>query len=227
MPETALVVMARYPEAGKTKTRLAKAIGPDAAAQLYQAFLLDIAERFNAGPWSLQWAFTPADKNYAAFISELLPGQAQQMECFPQHGAELGERLHNVFRRTHAHHIQSTIVIGSDLPHMPLQSIESAMVALNQVDVVLGPSEDGGYYLIAMRQPHDVFSGIPMSTNLVKQQTIELAQSQGLSVGLLEPLFDIDELSDMQRLAQLLTVDASQAPATAAHLATMKESLCK
>jgi glycosyltransferase A (GT-A) superfamily protein (DUF2064 family) len=86
---------------------------------------------------------------------------------------------------------------------------------------VLGPSADGGYYLIAMREPYDVFSGIPMSTEVVNQMTIEAAERQGLRVSQLETLFDVDELPDLQRLARLLSGDSSLAPLTAAYLLTM------
>ena len=98
--------------------------------------------------------------------------------------------------------------------------IDRARAALDEADVVLGPAEDGGYYLIAMCRPYDVFTGIPMSTSAVMRMTIELAESQGLTVHLLEPLLDIDELPDLLRLAQMLEADCSLAPATAAHLAS-------
>src|SRR5207247_4814331 len=86
-----------------------------------------------------------------------------------------------------------------------------------------GPGDDGEYYSISMRRPYDVFRDIPMSTSMVAQMTIKLAESQGLKVNTLENLFDIDELPDLLRLAQLLEVDSSLAPATAACLATIKE----
>ncbi len=223
MLDTALVVMARYPEAGKTKTRLARGIGDDAAAQLYQAFLSDLARKFSGQAFHLHWAYTPVEVDYAAFISTLVPSFVRQMCCFPQEGAELGARLHNVFKWTNAHLFQRTIVIGSDSPHISLEIVERAREALDEADVVLGPAEDGGYYLIAMRNPYDVFSGIPMSTGVVMEMTIDLARHQGLKVDLLEPLFDIDEYTDLLRLARVLQVDGSLAPATAAYLATMKE----
>ena len=77
--------------------------------------------------------------------------------------------------------------------------------------------------MIGMRRPHDVFRDIPMSTSAVLRMTIELAQRQGLEVNTVETLFDIDELPDLARLAQLLKTNASLAPATATHLATIKE----
>lgn len=222
MPDTALVVMARYPEAGKTKTRLACAIGHAEATRLYQAFLTDLAWRFAGQAHELHWAYTPAEANYAGYIAALAPSLAHCMQCFPQHGPDLGARLLHAFQWTYARGFQRTIVISSDSPQISSEIIATAHKALDETDVALGPAEDGGYYLIAMKRPHDVFSGIPMSTPAVTQMTIELATRQGLTVRLLEPLFDIDELPDLLRLADLLRTDRSLAPATAAQLATLR-----
>jgi len=147
----------------------------------------------------------------------------QSMRFFPQEGAELGARLHHAFRWMYARGYRRTIVIGSDSPHIGRDIVARAREALDAADVVLGPADDGGYYLIAMRRPHDVFRGIPMSTSQVMQMTVDLAQHQGLRVCILETLFDVDELPDLVRLAQLLRADSSPAPVTFARLATMKE----
>jgi uncharacterized protein len=224
MADTALVIMARYPQIGMTKTRLARTLGNEETVQLYRAFLTDLAHRFAGWPgYDLHWAFTPIEIDYTAFLEELAPSLARYMRFFPQEGAGLGERLLNAFRRTHERGYERTVLIGSDSPQIGRKAIRGAREALERADVALGPAEDGGYYMIAMRRPHDVFAGIPMSTSSVLRMTIELAQRQGLEVNLQETLFDIDELPDLARLAQLLRSDASLAPATAAHLATMKE----
>ena len=236
MHETALVIVARYPEAGKTKTRLARTLGNEETVQIYQAFLTDLAQRFawtpgrdKSSPYVLHWAYTPADVDYAAFVATLAPGRdksrpykAHTMSCFPQQGLDFGARLHHAFQWTWTHAFERTILIGSDSPQISREIITNARAALDDADVVLGPAEDGGYYLIAMRKPYDVFTGIPMSTSVVRKMTIELARSQGLSVRLLEPLFDVDEFPDLLRLAALLQTDATLAPATAALLATMR-----
>lgn len=222
MPDTALVIMARYPEPGKTKTRLARSIGNDEAVHLYRAFLTDLAHRFAGQACDLHWAYTPAEVDYQAFIATLAPSFVQHMSCFPQEGTELGARLHNIFKWSYAHQFRHTIVISSDSPQISLDIVAHARAALDDVDVVIGPADDGGYYLIAMHNPYDVFSGIPMSTSVVMQMTIELVERQGLKVHLLEPLFDVDELPDLVRLGRLLETDTSLAPATGAHLATMK-----
>jgi uncharacterized protein len=220
--DTALVVMARYPQAGQTKTRLARTIGDQAVLGLYRAFLGDLGQRLAAQIWDFHWAYTPAEADYQAFVAELLPAQAQHMHCFAQEGLDFGTRLHNAFKWTSVQGFKRTVLIGSDSPHISPECIARARTGLDDADVVLGPCEDGGYYLIAMREPYDVFSGIPMSTEVVKQMTVESAERQGLRVSLLEPLFDVDELPDLQRLAHLLSVDSSLAPLTAAYLLTMR-----
>jgi uncharacterized protein len=226
MHETALVIVARYPEAGKTKTRLARTLGNEETLQLYRAFLTDLAQRFAGMPdMALHWAYTPADVNYADFVARLAPFHAHATTCFPQQGHEFGARLHHAFQWTRAQDFEYTILIGSDSPQISREIIENARKALDEVDVVLGPADDGGYYLLAMRKPYDVFTGVPMSTSVVLEMTIELARSQGLSVRLLDPLFDVDEFSDLLRLAALLRTDDTLAPATAALLTKLKASL--
>src|SRR5712692_758532 len=222
MSDTALVVMARYPEVGKTKTRLAHTIGHHETVRLYRAFLTDLAQRFAGQLCDLHWAYTPAEVDYHAFVATLAPAFAQHMRCFPQQGADLGARLLNVFQWTHARHFERTIVISSDSPQISREIVAQAREATHEADVVLGLAEDGGYYLIAMRKPYDVFSGVPMSTSVVLQRTIELAARQELIVHTLEPLFDIDELPDLLRLAELLRTDSTLAPATAAYLASKR-----
>lgn len=225
--DTALVIMARLPECGKVKTRLAKYLGQEQTLQLYQAFLADLAARFTGQPYDLLWAYTPPEADFATYLASLMPMSGQASKCFPQQGAELGSRLHHVFV-SQVQQYRHVVVIGSDIPHMSHAVIERARQALDTVDVVLGPSDDGGYYLIAMREPHDLFSGIPMSTDAVLRLTIERAYQQNLTIHLLEKIFDIDEQPDLLRLAHLLRRDSSLAPATAsclAHLPTKETSL--
>jgi rSAM/selenodomain-associated transferase 1 len=218
MPDTALIIMARYPEAGKTKTRLARTLGDEAVAGLYRAFLTDLARHFAGPRYALHWAYTPPEVDYQAFVQTLAPEQAQYMHSFPQQGSDFGARLLAAFQWTHQRGYRGTILIGSDSPQIGGELIAQAEAALEDADVVLGPAEDGGYYLIAMRQPHDVFSGIPMSTDVVARMTLEAAARQELTTRLLDPLFDIDELPDLLRLAHLLDADSTRAPETAAYL---------
>jgi uncharacterized protein len=183
MPDTALVVMARYPQVGTTKTRLARTIGDEEAVRLYQAFLTDLAHKFAGHMCDLHWAYTPATIDYMSFMATLAPALTEYMRAFPQQGIDFGARLHHAFLWTHERGYQRTIVIGSDSPQISPQIIMQAQEGLDKADVVLGPADDGGYYLIAMRRPHDVFRDIPMSTSVVAQKTIELVLCQSVIDG--------------------------------------------
>jgi len=220
--DTALVVMARYPELGKTKTRLASALGEQETIHLYRAFLSDIAHRHAGQAYTVCWAYTPAEVNYQELLATFVPEYATAMRYFPQQGVDFGARLLHAFQWTQAQGFAHTIIIGSDSPQISQECITLARKALDDVDMVLGPSDDGGYYLLGMRVAHDVFSGIPMSTDVVTQMTLEAAQRQGLTIRLLDQLFDVDELPDLVRLAQMLMQDPTLAPITAAHLKTMR-----
>lgn len=224
MSKTALVVMARYPTLGTTKTRLARTLGDEATLQLYQAFLIDLAGHFAVSDdhLDLHWAYTPADVDYTAFLAELVPDLAHLMRVFAQQGADLAARLLHAFQWTRQQGYAATIVIGSDSPHLTRELVAQAQAALHGADVVLGPADDGGYYLIAMREPHDVFTDIPMSTSVVTERTIARAEQLGLTARLIAPLFDVDEHADLLRLAELLRENNALAPATAAQIANMR-----
>src|SRR5215472_6174779 len=118
MPDTALVVMARYPQLGTTKTRLARAIGDKEAVALYKAFLTDLAEKFAGQTYDMYWAYTPSEVDYLSFVATLAPTHIEHMRAFPQQGIDLGARLQHVFRWTHDQGYQRTIVIGSDAPQI-------------------------------------------------------------------------------------------------------------
>ena len=227
MPKTALVIIARTPEEGKVKTRLATTIGTAETLRLYKAFLCDLACRFTGSQeeaYTVHWAYTPIEADFMEVLTDLAPA-VRPGHCFPQRGPDLGSRLHNIFHTTAALGFQQTIVIGSDSPQISREIITQAYLALEQNDVVLGPAEDGGYYLIAMHKPYDLFSQIPMSTAQVLQMTIERAYGLDLSVHLLEPLFDIDELPELLRLKTLLEAQPELAPASAAVICSLPGSL--
>lgn len=218
MPRTALAVMARYPEIGAVKTRLARAIGADRAYVLYRAFLQDIAVRFGGSRRALIWVFYPPDREFSAAVGA-------GSRCIPQRGSDLGERMHNCFRHVCAAGFERVIMIGADVPHIDDGSLDEAESALDRADVVLGPSEDGGYYLVAMQQPHDIFTGVEMGTGLVLDQTLQRARAAQLQVHLLPRSFDIDEAADLLRLRAMLLDQGSGAslPHTAAVLAGWRQ----
>jgi len=209
MARPALVIMARYPEIGQVKTRLGQAIGSERACELYRAFLTDLDARFANRTRQLVWAYHPPDHDFAALV-------ASGSRCEPQVGSSLADRMYNCFRQL-CREFDRVIMIGADVPHVRDEWLDEAERALDDADIVLGPSHDGGYYLIAMRQPHDVFSGIATSTPNVLTDTRRVAAARGLRERLLPSTFDVDGVEDLQQLRMLLQTDeAMRLPATAA-----------
>jgi len=202
--EHALAIMARYPEPGHVKSRLAARLGAAQACALYRAFLLDLRDRMKAASHAVVWACTPDDADLGDVVgaTELV---------IPQGAGTLAERMLRVFERlldSSATQAYSRVaMIGSDVPHVPLDWIERSFTLLDEADVVLGPAKDGGYYLIALRAPHDVFDGVPMGTGAVFAATCARAEALGLRIATLPTLFDIDVEEDLQRLRAHLAAD--------------------
>ena len=218
--KVALVVMARSPARGRSpKTRLVDVV---AAAvdrrRLYGAFLEDtLAACRGVEGTTLRLAYTP-DGGTAGF-SEL--GVAYD-ESLPQRGTDLGAREQAVFADLFADGFEKVIVVGSDLPTLPPSYIRQAIELVSTQTAVLGPSEDGGYYLIGLAAPGadattpDLFTTIRWSTSSVLDDTIVAAQRAGLRVELVPRWYDVDDEAGLARLrAELLETTAKvRAPAT-------------
>ncbi|MGI8912189.1 MAG: TIGR04282 family arsenosugar biosynthesis glycosyltransferase [Chloroflexota bacterium] len=213
-----LALVARYPRPGTVKTRLAAAMGPQPVYALYCAFLRDLAERLAGGPWRLHWLYTPEDEPFATWLGTDQPASAQQ-------GATFNERLLNGFHALGRQHGR-VIIMSSDSPQVPPELVAQGFTLLDQHDVVLGPCDDGGYYLIGMRAPHDLFTGIAMSTPTVLAETLALAQQQGSSTALLPPTFDVDDMDGLLALTGWLDRESStELPRTRALLARSGHTL--
>ena len=191
-------VMARYPEPGRVKTRLARSLGDAAACDLYRAFLLDLAARLRTSRRQVIWLVHPPDRD----LREVLGPEAS---CRPQRGNDLGARMHQAFVELTAAGYERVIIIGADMPHLRDEWLDEADAALDVADAALGPVRDGGYYLIAMRAPHDLFTGVPMGTPTVLATTLARAETAALRMHLLPQSFDVDEVADLRRLREEMT----------------------
>src|SRR5512139_4145210 len=131
--------MAKHPAPGLVKSRLAAAVGATAAAEMYRAFVLDLADRLYDAGISALWAMWPPD----APFEQLLP----EARCCAQQGADLGERMANVAQRVLREGAAGVVFLGADVPHVDLEAVRLAMETLEQQrhEVVLGPADDGGY----------------------------------------------------------------------------------
>lgn len=127
----------------------------------------------------------------------------------PQRGENLGERMENCFTEAFTMNFKRVVLVGSDIPSLPLDFIEEAFVSLKENDVVIGPSLDGGYYLIGFKDKtfsSQVFKGIPWSTEKVFEQTMKILEREGLTVHSLKPLRDIDTIEDLRNLSMGLRI---------------------
>ena len=213
-----LAIMSKYPTPGTVKTRLGAALSMDASCELYRAFLLDIQCRFSVLTSPIYWAHAPCEAQFARLFAE-------PVNTLPSISANLAHALRSTFERLSAAGYERIVVMSSDSPHLPLAWIAAAFEALTSHDVVLGPTEDGGYYLVGQRgQPHDLFTSIPMSTGSVQEQTMRAARQQHLSTYLLPVTFDVDEMEDLMKLQALLQAQAATIamPNTAAFLQQLR-----
>ncbi|MEW6751719.1 MAG: TIGR04282 family arsenosugar biosynthesis glycosyltransferase, partial [Candidatus Latescibacterota bacterium] len=196
---TCALLFARYPEPGKVKTRLQSELQAVEIARLCEAFLLDSAALLAGCPAQRRVVCcTPAECQGA--MRELLSPVAP-LECRAQRGAGLGERLGEALDHEFGRGAGRAIVVGSDIPALPPVHLGAALDLLAERDVVLGPSVDGGYYLVGARAGCHVglFDGIDWSTPLVLRQTV--ARLAGRSLGLLPVWYDVDTPADLRLLA--------------------------
>lgn len=202
MPYT-LMMVAREPQPGQCKTRLCPPLLPEESAEVYAAFLLDLMDRMallcrRQGPgFQVGVAYSPEESR--GYFAHHAPAGFVLM---PQIGRDMGERLEGIARRCLRRGDQKVVIMSSDSPNLPAHLLTEAFDRLNEADAVLGPCEDGGYYLVGLRrEAPDLFRHIAWSTEVVLAQTLERARVAGLSVALLDPWYDIDTAADLERLA--------------------------
>ena len=218
----AVAIMAKAPRPGDVKTRLCPPLSPAQAADLGRAFLRDKIAQLRALPGVTPViAFAPEDER--ALFARLAPG----FTLVPQRGDDLGARLHStldeLLRRGHA----AALAIDSDTPTLPSELLEEAVRVFESadVDVVLGPTEDGGYYLVGVRAARrELFDAIPWSTAAVLTTTLAHARTAGLRTVCLPSWFDVDTPADLERLRAALDATAAGAGQTRRLLATWRAS---
>jgi hypothetical protein len=204
--ENALVVMLKYPEPGRVKTRLVPPLTAAEAARLYRCFIEDTFERIMPlarcrdadKRVSIHSAFTPAEKR--GDVTKLLPAG---IPLIPQRGGDLGERLYTIFNEMMEYGYKRVVVIGSDSPDIPLEYIGKAVRLLceNPGRVVLGPTEDGGYYLIGMdRASKAPFEGISWGSDTVLSDTLAQCKRGAIETSLLPMWRDVDRIEDLEPL---------------------------
>jgi rSAM/selenodomain-associated transferase 1 len=202
-----LVIMAKAVRAGAVKTRLAACLPPEAIASLYGCLLDDTM----ALARSLDGVAT-AIMSPAADVEELRRTVDASMEVVPQTGTGLAAGLESVFE----HFAGRTVAFNSDTPHLPLVVLRQAFDALASCDLVVGPTHDGGYYLVGAKAPHPgLFAASVMGTASALEMLLVRARKLGLSVRSTEEFYDVDVPADLSRLSEELRLAPQRAPRTA------------
>lgn len=213
-----LGMFAKYWQPGAVKTRLAKSIGPTEAARLYRGFLECLLERFGNFGHERVLSFTPSHQRQA--FSSVFPAGWRLAE---QGDGDLGQRMRRYFEQFHTESETpniTAILIGSDAPTLPCDRLQQAAVALESSAVVLGPSDDGGYYLIGLRRDAlspellgGLFDDMPWSEPALLSATVERLEHGRVSFSLLEPWYDVDDHDSLIRLRQELRAEPHSEPA--------------
>lgn len=204
----ALIVFAKRPEPGAVKTRLTALVTPAEAARLYEAFLRDALAQYAALDVDVRLYFSPSDR---AIPAGLVPGG---VSVHTQAGPGLGARMKLAIVETFAAGYERVVIIGTDHPTLPSAFIEEAFAALaGPPAIVVGPSDDGGYYLLGMNTFYpEVFHDMRYSHDAVFEQTVERAGRTAARLVVLPPWYDVDTPAALRRLIGDLEV---QEPAAA------------
>ncbi len=212
--DTCTAVFMKSPERGRVKTRLAATVGEKAATDLYRCFVTDVVNTVKMGPWEMRLFFHPPEKK-----NRLVSLLGNTHTFMPQAGEDLGQRMANAIERLFAEGFRRVVLIGSDLPDLPQGRIEKAFRCLREKDGVIGPSPDGGYYLIGFRRESyfpAVFENMPWSRGTLLEKTQNAFSERGFRCGTLEPWLDIDTVHDLKRFRD--DGNRSSAPFTWAYL---------
>lgn len=213
----ALIVFGKRPRPGHVKTRLVPDLTEEDAATLYEAFLEDALEQYASIDAELRLYLAGSED--AAGVEDIHPNS------FSQSGRGLGERMLGAFAETfHAGHDRA-LIIGTDHPTLPTAFIEKAFALLEVPrSIVLGPADDGGYYLLGMNDLRpELFRGMSYSHDHVFDATLHRAAATGASVSILPLWYDVDTPADLRRLAADLARGSGGAPRTRRMLDVLAE----
>lgn len=188
MAHNHLVIFVKNPIPGTVKTRIAKTVGDEKAAQVYRHLIQYTQQITRNGPWEKV-------VYYGDFIN---PDDGwNDYQKFLQTNGDLGHRMEEAFRNQFAAHAQRVVLIGSDCLAITQADLEQAFAALDTADVVVGPATDGGYYLLGMKQLHpELFANMPWSQSTLLAETERVIKDKSLVFNRLVALTDIDEWSD-------------------------------
>src|SRR5258706_7425675 len=195
----ALLVFAKTPKPGKVKTRLLAAVSAEVAAALHEGCIADTWRVVRKMRGCDVFVFAAGGTGYFHKLVKKRES-GERLRVMPQHGTELGVRMENAFRKCFAMGYREVVVIGTDTPWMGAERVRKAFAELKANDVVIGPAEDGGYYLLGMRKfAPGIFRGIPWSTERVLELTLKAIARGKLRGKLLRRDFDLERAGGFER----------------------------
>jgi uncharacterized protein len=210
-----LAIMMKAPRPGRVKTRLTPAHSPEQVVALYKALVEDSIGLARRVPARIV-AVCPADDQ-----PDLVQWLPSDVSVVPQRGAGLAAGLYSTFDALCGEAARRVIAFNADSPHLPAASLESAFTSLIDADLVVGPCDDGGYYLVGAKRAHEgLFDAAAMGRESACEALLNEASRLGLRVALNAEHYDIDLPQDLVRLAAELVHDSARAPRTAAILAS-------
>ena len=204
MTDAAIALFAKAPEAGRVKTRLVPPLTMEEAARVARASLEDTARHIVP---EVPAAWTLFLDGAADEATRVLAREAG-MEVRAQEGPELGSRLKAAFRAMRARGARRVLAVGSDSPTLDPARIHEAIESLAVCELTLGPTEDGGYYLIGTSgEEESIFDGIPWGSASAAATTLDRARASGLAVRLLQPWYDLDDTHALRRAYESVSAE--------------------
>lgn len=201
-----LIIFLKYPEPGKVKTRLAKDLGEARAAKVYSKMVETILRNVKSDTYSIAIYYDPPDQEEK--IKNWIGKTGSRFH--PQDQTALGNRISSAFENEFRAGSGKVVIIGSDCIGVNNETINTVFGLLDDNDVVIGPAEDGGYYLLGLNRHHPyIFENINWSTIHVLDQTLRKVRNNGLKSKLLNTLSDIDTIDDLNS-SNLLKSEASE-----------------
>lgn len=198
LDDRCLLFFMKSPKKGSVKSRLATVVGDECAVKLYKSFVLQMLSTLKRGNFPFCICFYPENA-----LKNLKRWLGAQFHYNPQKGKDLGERMKNGFTKAFQMGFKRVVLIGSDIPDLPLEFIQEAFTSLEEKDAVIGPAYDGGYYLIGFRDrafSSQVFEGMAWGTESVFNETIEVLKQLEQRIHTLKSLRDIDTIEDLENL---------------------------
>ena len=196
-----LVLFAKEPKKNNVKTRLQPCLQTGSSEGIYKAFFRDVVEIARQIECENKIIAYESENNNPEFISKIAP----DFKIIKQTGKDLGERMYQIFWWILHHKAHHVIIIGTDIPTLPPENLQMAFKQLSHHDIVLGPSLDGGYYLIGLKKPHrEIFTNIGWGSNQVLNQTVSKINKMHLKAAFIPRWYDVDDQDDLNRLMKEL-----------------------